>query len=191
MCQILLKAALMVTTSVVVAAAQEYAVGVPSFFPGIGDLGSVTLVSNDPCRGSARPLDLSDVIGGPNDEFVSIGDGGAITLSFANPIEDRPGPDLRVWVSCNIACEPGDVAVSQDGVNFFPLGSLSIPPFQEYDISSSGRAFVTQVRVYDTPSGPCPGIGLAVDVDAVESLHPGRTVPVSQQSWTAIRVLYR
>ena len=191
MLQMLLGAALMVTTSVLVAGAQEYAVGVQSFLPGIGDLGSVDLISNDPCRGNGRGLDLSDALGAPNDKFVSIGDGGTITLSFPNPIEDRPGADVRVWVSCNVSCEPGDVAASQDGINFVPLGSLATPFFEEYDLGSAGLPFATLIRVHDVPSGPCPGLGLAVDVDTVESLHPGSPVSVSRQSWAAVRTLYQ
>ena len=82
-------------------AAAEWASAVPFFSGGPDDLGSVDLISNDPCGGSSRPLDLGDALGAPNDKLVTIGEEGSIVLDFLHDIVDGPGPDVRGYVSCN------------------------------------------------------------------------------------------
>lgn len=176
------------------ATGQEWASSVVSFTPGVGDLSSVDLISNFPCRGSYRPLDLNDAIGPPDEKFVSIGDEGIIVLTFPHRIEDRDGPDLRVWVSCNIVCEPAIVSASQDGLNFVFLGNLDTFPYGAYDLAGTGLSSVVHVKVQDLAGIPefCqPGIGLATDVDTAESLYPDKPVPVVPFTWGVIKSIYR
>ena len=60
---------------------------------------------------------------------VSLGDGGSITLTFANPLGDLPGPDFAVFENSfnDSFLELAFVEVSSDGVNFarFPTHSLT------------------------------------------------------------------
>jgi len=59
---------------------------------------------------------------------VSLGDGAQITLGFAQPITDRPGPDLAVFENsfADTFLELAFVEVSSDGVNSFRFASVSL-----------------------------------------------------------------
>jgi hypothetical protein len=180
-------------TQVQPAAAQEWANAVVSFAPGNGDLFSVDLITNDPCRGSARPIDVNDALGPADNRFASLGDTGIIVLSFPHPIADLAGPDFRVWVSCNIDCEPAMVSASQDGLSFVDLGGADYP-FVAYDLAGTGLASVMHVKVQDLPGIPgfcTPGVGLATDLDGIESLHPAETTPVESSTWGVLKAMYR
>jgi hypothetical protein len=61
---------------------------------------------------------------------VSLGDGGHITLGFAQPITDGPGYDFAVFENglSDTFLELGFVDVSSDGANFFRFPSVSLTP---------------------------------------------------------------
>ena len=61
-------------------------------------------------------------------DAVSLGRGGAITLTFAEPIRDGLGPDFAVFENgfSDTFLELGFVEVSSDGVNFFRFDSDSL-----------------------------------------------------------------
>ncbi len=74
---------------------------------------------------------------GPNDgsRLVSLGDGGQITLGFAQPIADGDGADFAVFENGFLSGSAGSglaylelafVDVSSDGVNFFRFHSVSL-----------------------------------------------------------------
>lgn len=60
---------------------------------------------------------------------ISLGDGGSITLTFASPLSDLPGPDFAVFENSfnDSFLELAFVEVSSDGVHFerFPAHSLT------------------------------------------------------------------
>jgi len=171
-------------------AAAEWASGVPFFSGGPEDLGSVDLISNDPCRGMGRALDMDDALGPPDDSFVSIGEEGTIVLEFKHDIVDGSGPDVRVYVSCNAGVENASVWVSPDGVNFtIPLGSITEYPYVDFDLSGSGLASTPYLMIVDDPGTLFPDFGLAIDVDAAATLHD--PVATEQITWGAIKSLYR
>ena len=69
---------------------------------------------------------------GPNDgKVVSLGDGGQITVGFAQPIRNGSGPDFAVFENGFLSGAPlaflelGFVDVSSDGTNFFRVPSES------------------------------------------------------------------
>ena len=68
----------------------------------------------------------NDAVGIADASVVSLGDGGSATLTFAEPISDRPGYDIAVFENAfynqqeqKYFIELATVSVSSDGVNFF------------------------------------------------------------------------
>jgi hypothetical protein len=85
-----------------------------------------------PSAGQASFGDPTSALGeadGSTTHAVSLGDGGQITLSFARPITDGPGPDLAVLENSfsDTFLELAFVEVSTNGVDFvrFPSESLT------------------------------------------------------------------
>jgi hypothetical protein len=70
-------------------------------------------------------------------DVVSLGNGGSIVVSFSQDIVDGPGPDFLVFENPfavggnpnDVYAEPGQVSVSEDGVNWtaFPCTATSYP----------------------------------------------------------------
>jgi hypothetical protein len=67
---------------------------------------------------------------GDSFDIVSLGNGGSITLGFANPIADGPGFDFAVFENSfsDTFLELGWVEVSSDGVNFARFSGISFTP---------------------------------------------------------------
>jgi MYXO-CTERM domain-containing protein len=75
----------------------------------------------------------ASAIGPADNNVVSLGDGGQITVQFAQPIENGPGTDFAVFENGFASgtapqgfLELGFVDVSSDGVNFFRFPSVSL-----------------------------------------------------------------
>lgn len=73
---------------------------------------------------------------GTSVDVVSLGDGGSITLRFANPIANGSGTDFAVFengfaVGDFTFAELGYVDVSSDGVHFYRFASVSLTPTDE------------------------------------------------------------
>jgi len=125
------------------------------FAPAAGQPGSTAIAYNDPgivgwattVRDLARgPIDISNPAAGlasfgtadsalgpagtNTGAVVSLGDGGEITLGFAQPITNGPGPDLAVFENsfADTFLELAFVEVTSDGVNFFRFPSVSLTP---------------------------------------------------------------
>jgi len=97
------------------------ALGIPSLDTGFGDV--------TPFNSPFSP-----------DQIVSIGAGGELIVSFAEPVEDNPlnpfGIDLLVYgnsfffdpsfapIANDIFAEPGRISVSQDGASWFDITSI-------------------------------------------------------------------
>ena len=85
----------------------------------------------------------SDSLGARDNNTVSLGDGGSITLAFDTPISNIDGPDFAIFenafsFSGKLFAELGLVAVSSDGTNFASFSTSFANP--EID-DSFGAAF--------------------------------------------------
>jgi hypothetical protein len=132
------------------------------------------------------PADIPGVASGIPTEAVSLGDGGSVTLKFADLIYDGPDFDFAVFengISSGapelIFMELGFVEVSSDGIHFARFASLSsrITPvlgFEEADpddydnlagnrLAGTGTAF----DLFELSGHPLV-IGGDVDLDAIE-----------------------
>jgi hypothetical protein len=102
----------------------------------------------------------SDATGPPDDQVVSLGDGGSAVLTFQNPIANGPGPDFAVFENglTDSFLELGFVEVSSDGIHFFRFPAISntqdtaqIPSFGSIDATAINN-FAGKYRVmYGTP----------------------------------------
>ncbi len=87
---------------------------------------------SDPSKGDASFGDPNDVLGpagadGGSHPVVSLGDGGSIVLTFANPIANGPGADFAVFSnSFEGWYELAFVEVSSDGIAFHRFDSISL-----------------------------------------------------------------
>ncbi|TXD82235.1 T9SS type A sorting domain-containing protein [Subsaximicrobium wynnwilliamsii] len=149
-----------------------------SYMPGLKKNGQPI---TDPER-----LDPSKALGVPQvdntSNFVSLGYGGEITIGFDGLVLNQVGDDLVVvettYGNATFASYPesADVYVSQDGFNFYFIGSVLTNESASLDISNASVAlsYITQVRVVDTtPEGSVSPDGF--DLDGIISL-PGCTV---------------
>lgn len=101
-----------------------------------GDLHRGPQQLGDPELGDATFGSAAEVLGPANATFitptpvVSLGDGGWITLSFAQPITDGTGFDFAVFENgiTNNFLELAFVEVSSDGVHFERFNSVSLTP---------------------------------------------------------------
>jgi hypothetical protein len=101
--------------------------------------------------------------------FVSLGYGGSLTLAFDGAILDGPGKDIDIYETSYASndCESdgierANIELSADGVNWFSAGSVCRDG--SVDISDTGLAYVTQIRISnDASSTTWDGY----DVDAV------------------------
>jgi hypothetical protein len=157
---------------------------------------------------------MPDVVLGPpsggrsasgSTDVLSLGGGGAIVLRLGRPIIDGDGADLIVFENpflfggTQIFAEPGEVAVSADGVEFttFPCAPADDAPNgcagfmlvlageaidvdatnpataggDAFDLADVGLAEAAFVRIVDVGTGgAAPTAGF--DLDAVASVHP-------------------
>jgi len=110
--------------------------------------------------------------------FVSLGFGGSIEIELNNIVVDQPGSDFMVVEtsfndlsrSCEDYKETADVFVSQDGVEYYFVGSTCRDG--EFDISVSGLMDIQYVRIVDT-SDPSNFGGNAdgFDVDGIHCIN--------------------
>ena len=112
----------------------------------------------------------------PNN-VVSLGDGGSITLSFAQPITNGAGADFAVFengfpqsgVSNSYFLELATVAVSSDGVNFFTFPSVSLTPTTT-QVGSYGTLDPT--NLYNLAGSEIVGYGTPFNLDDLAGVSP-------------------
>lgn len=86
---------------------------------------------SNPGNGNANFGDPADLLGpaganGADQPVVSLGDGGSVILTFANPITNGSGDDFAVFENGNGGyLELAFVEVSSDGTNFFRFAAIS------------------------------------------------------------------
>lgn len=120
----------------------------------------------------------NDWVVGTGTNFFSIGKNGVVTLSFASPLVDVPGPDLTFYEATNgrdtYPQEKVDVSVSTDGVNFTNIGSInSESPATGTDgvttLDLAGNTNITHIRLTETTNfTPHTNDADGYDIDAVK-----------------------
>ncbi len=146
-----------------------YASEMIDYAPGLQTNGHpIAAERTDPSTALNAP-DQSNAPGG----FVSLGVGGSITLGFNGNVMDGDGDDLLIFETsyngdnCSGAGdERADIAVSQDGITFVEMGTICRDG--GVDISGSGLAYVSQVRI--TNAATTTSLD-GYDVDGVIALH--------------------
>jgi len=125
------------------------------------------------------PDGQSPVANAPVQNFYSLGFGGSITVQFANPIANGPGADVKIWESsASVNAEQALIEVSQDGLGFFPVGTIA--QNGEVDFDGVFSDYIQFVRITDV-SNPAQfsnnQLSDGFDVDAVECLHGEYIIP--------------
>ncbi len=125
--------------------------------------------------------DLSNALGQANCSYdspynvVSLGDGGSITLSFANPIFNGAGADFAVYenafkitgTSGLYFCELAFVEVSSDGENFFRFPSISLT---QTTTQIGGFGGLDPTNIYDLAGKNVSGIGTEFDLSELADI---------------------
>jgi hypothetical protein len=139
--------------------------------------------NEDPSLGAFPGLSDPTRALGPNDgALVTLGANGTLAVSFADPIADLPGPDLRVWENTLVLPEFGGnfndlgfVEVSSNGLDFarFPAVSLVPGPVGAFDLVDpalyAGFAGIGAFDDFDLGAlaGLAPVLAGAVDLGAI------------------------
>lgn len=127
-------------------------------------------------------LDPTKALGPPQLDdsfnFVSLGYGGDLVIGFEGFVVNGPGADILVAettfgpLDFTNYPESADVYVSQDGTNFYFVGSMTTNQIGLFDITAAGQGFawITSVKVVDTtPDGSVSDDGF--DVDAIVAIN--------------------
>lgn len=128
-----------------------------------------------------KRIDPSKALGKPQDDntynFVSLGYGGQITIGFDGVVYNEPGDDLMIVEtsfgnpSFTTYQESADVFVTQNGIDFYFIGSVQTNQSARLDIDNAPiyLQYITQVRVVDTT--PANSISLdGFDLDGIVAL---------------------
>lgn len=133
---------------------------------------------SNPALGYASTGDSSMALGiAGTGGVVSLGDGGIAVLTFANPIQNGPGPDFAVFENgfSDTFLELAFVEVSSDGINFyrFPATSytqdtVQVAGFDPTDATKINNLAGKYRALYGTPFDLEELTGLpGLDVDAI------------------------
>jgi len=119
---------------------------------------------------------------GPSDaaqnsmNVVSLGDGGSITLSFAQPIGNGPGADFSVFENAFASggagmafLELGTVAVSSDEVNFFTFPDVSLT---QTTTQIGGFGTLDATNLYDLAGKTLANVGSDFDLAELANVSP-------------------
>lgn len=106
----------------------------------------------DPTKGLGQPQ------GGNTNNFVSLGFGGQITIGFDGVVYNEPGDDLTIVEITHgnktfaTYPESADVYVTQNGVDFYLIGTVYTKESASFDIDAAPvhLDYITQVRLIDT-----------------------------------------
>lgn len=153
------------------------AAGDPRFIEWASSIASITRgpqnITN-PSLGLASFGSPANALGPSNSTVVSLGDGGQITLGFAQPIRNGAGPDFAVFengfISGSLAfLELGFVEVSSDGADFFRFPAVSATQTAT-QVGSFGLLDATNL---DNLAGKyVAGFGTPFDLDQLAGISP-------------------
>lgn len=129
----------------------------------------------------AERMDTNQALGEPEVDdtlnFLSLGYGGEVTITFDGVVYNNYGPDIEVVEttydnhSYSHYPESADIYVSQNGVDFYLIGSVLTDDAGDLDISNAPieLAYITEVKIIDTtPSDSISDDGF--DLDGVIAL---------------------
>jgi hypothetical protein len=166
------------------------------YAPAAGQPGSTAIAFNDPSivgwatsvqELTRGPLDIANPGGGvasfgtganalgpagtDTTAVVSLGDGGHITLGFAQPITNGSGADFAVFENsfADTFLELAFVEVSSDGTNFFRFPSVSLTPTAT-QVGSFGALDPT--NLYDLAGKYRVGFGTPFDLSELAGVSP-------------------
>ena len=144
-----------------------------NYLPGTNSAGEPFMVE--------ERMDTDKALGAPQiDEtlnFLSLGYGGEVTIVFDGAVYNADGADIEVVEttygnqSFEAYPESADIYVSQNGIDFYLIGSVQTDGTDDLDISNApiALAFITQVKVVDTtPEGSVSDDGF--DLDGIVAL---------------------
>jgi hypothetical protein len=112
--------------------------------------------------------------------FMSLGDGGYVSVDMQACTVDRPGPDVRVFQS--VSSEPVTLYASSHGTGPWVLLAARIPcgnrlpgapsNYCDFDLKDAGLEETRYYKVEDGELYPCPGgtVTEGADIDAVQIL---------------------
>ncbi|MBF8148331.1 T9SS type A sorting domain-containing protein [Winogradskyella sp. F6397] len=107
-------------------------------------------------------MDTNQALGEPEMDdtvnFLSLGHGGEVTISFDGVVYNNEGSDIRVvettYDNASYAAYPesADVYVSQNGIDFYLIGSVRTGDSGDLDISDAPIAltYISEVKIIDT-----------------------------------------
>ncbi|WP_424514619.1 T9SS type A sorting domain-containing protein [Psychroserpens sp.] len=126
-------------------------------------------------------IDPNKALGEPQNNdtfnFVALGYGGEVTIGFSGVILNQDGDDIEIvettFGSNNFDSYPeaAEVHVSQDGFNFYNIGTVLTNESARFDISNAlvPLAYITQVKLIDVTPVGSPSLD-GFDLDGIISL---------------------
>ena len=117
-------------------------------------------------------LDESDWSNGGSSGFYSLGFGGWVIVSFDLFVPDVEGDDISIHEATNgtYPLETARIEVSQNGSDWFEVGTADNDGVSYFDFSSTGLAWIKYVRITDTTdSGLHSNNADGFDLDAVDA----------------------
>jgi hypothetical protein len=165
------------------ALSNQFATGVAGFTQGAMKNGNAVPSSRSNAANALGAPQGTDVV-----NFVSLGFGGQIILSFDYLVFDKTGTDITIVETsygnptCNNYPETARIEVSIDNINWFAVeGEACLD--ESIDVSSAGLAYFSYLRITDasaTSSARFPGSADGFDVDGVIVDQPGCSAPAAR-----------
>ncbi|WP_179352793.1 T9SS type A sorting domain-containing protein [Winogradskyella vidalii] len=151
------------------------------FCYGSGALNYVPGLDKDGNALPAERMDTNNALGQPEADdtlnFLSLGYGGEVTITFDGVVYNNEGPDIEVVettfgnYSFSNYPESADIYVSQNGIDFYLIGAVLTDDAGDLDISNAPieLTYITEVKIVDTtPSDSISDDGF--DLDGVIAL---------------------
>ena len=139
-------------------------------------------------RNALEALGIPDYQEGPGIDYVSLGDGGSITLQFTDNSLTGSGdntPDLWIF-EIGPDVEDTFVEISKNNVSWFDVGKV-FGSTSGIDIDASGfgtNDFISYVRLTDdTNEGNQSGNTVGGDIDAIGAISSAPPVPLPGAVW--------
>jgi len=130
------------------------------------------------------PPDAVNLGGNVFQGFMSLGQGGYVTVDMGATFTDATGPDVRVYQSVSGAGEPVTLYAASSASGPFTMVGLRVPcgtrtpglfsNHCDFDLAAGGVATARYLKVEDGEIYPCLHGGTdseGTDIDAVELLH--------------------
>ena len=165
------------------ALSNQFATGFSNFTQGMMKNGNPVPSSRSNASNATGAPQGTDVV-----NFVSLGFGGQITLSFDYLVYDKPGTDLTIVETSysNPTCanypESARIEISMDNMNWFFVDS-EVCLDESIDVSSAGLPYFSYVRITDASamsSARFPGSADGFDIDGVIVDQPGCSAPAAR-----------